>query len=84
MENTVTVPEVLTIEEAMRRVRAAGWGGLSLWSFHNYRKQATEYMACLIGPNGEPDYHTNLWDYADSIADALAKIVERAERNGPQ
>ncbi len=80
----ISTSEVLTIDEAMARVRAAGWGGLSVWSFYNRRKEAPEFMACLIRPNGEPDYSTNLWDYMKSATDALIKIAERTERDGPQ
>ncbi len=83
MENTTnpdTIEQNLTVDKAMSRVQAAGWGGLSMWSFFNRRKQAWEFMACLIRDNGEPDYETNLWNYTDTAVQALVQIVEKAER----
>lgn len=75
MENATTEP-VLTLETAMTRVRAAGWGGLAFWTWGE-----NNFMACLIRRNGEPDHSTNLWDWQPTMGDALKKIVARAERD---
>ena len=66
----------MDIEEAMRRLKAAGWGGLCLYDVGN-----AHFMGYLIKPNAEPDPKTSLWQYAPTAEEALTKLVETAESN---
>ena len=63
----------MDINEAMRRIRAGGFSGLSLWNV------GEAYMACLLGEDKLPDYDTNLWDYTNTPEQALRAVVSKAE-----
>lgn len=65
----------MSVDEAMRRIEAAGWGGVSVWQFG-----PTTFNACLIDRSGTVDHDTNLWNYTETAEAALEAIVEKAER----